>query len=123
MTMILIVDDSVSTRQIVSCMLKKAGYGVLEATDEHEALEKANRHEVHLVITDAQTPKADGLAFIRKLRAVPHYKFTPVLTLINASDPETKLSCHSSSAASWIVKPVDSTVLLATVTKALGKWH
>lgn len=123
MTRILIVDDSSSTRQMVSFTLKKAGYEVMEAANEQEALEKAYNYEAKLVITHIQIPQTSGLAFIRRLRAVTPYKFTPILTLTNASDVDNKPANGSHSATGWLIKPFDSRKLLMTVTKALGDYH
>lgn len=58
---ILTVDDSGSLRQMVSFVLRDAGYGVIEAVDGKDGLEKARKQTVDLVLTDQNMPGMDGL--------------------------------------------------------------
>ena len=120
MASILAVDDSASMRQMVTFTLKGAGYEVVEAQDGHEALGIAKTKTVNLVLTDITMPKMDGIALIRALRALPHYKFTPVLMLTTESAPEKKQAGKAAGATGWMVKPFNPEQLLATIKKVLG---
>jgi two-component system chemotaxis response regulator CheY len=77
-------------RQMVTFTLQGAGYEVVEAQDGEQALEIAQPTTVNLVLTDVNMPKMDGIALIRALRALPHYKFTPMLMLTTELAPEKK---------------------------------
>ena len=118
---ILAVDDSASMRQMVSFTLKGAGYDVVEAADGVEALHLAKGRSVNLVITDVNMPKMDGIALIRELRALPSYKFTPLLMLTTESGAEKKQVGKAVGATGWIVKPFNPDQLLNTVKKVLGR--
>ena len=120
MASILAVDDSASMRQMVSFTLKGAGYEVVEAQDGAEALGLAKTRQVNLVVTDVNMPKMDGIALIRALRALPAYKFTPMLMLTTESAPEKKQEGKAAGATGWIVKPFNPEQLLATIQKVLG---
>ncbi len=72
---ILIVDDSVSLRQVVKITLTGAGYEVLEAGDGVEALEVLQSHKANLVISDVNMPRMDGLTLLRTLKEKPDLKF------------------------------------------------
>jgi len=72
---ILAVDDSASIRQIVTFVLKGAGYEVIEAVDGQDGLEKANRHKVNLVITDINMPRMDGLELLASKKPSPFHTF------------------------------------------------
>ena len=78
---VLVVDDSGSFRTVVNLTLKQAGYEVTEAKDGQEAVEKIQTGKFNLVICDLNMPNLDGLAFTRKIKGMPAYKFTPVLML------------------------------------------
>lgn len=119
MANILAVDDSASMRQMVSFSLKSAGHSVTEAVDGEDALAKAKQGKVSLVITDVNMPKMDGITLIRNLRALPDYKFTPILMLTTESSPEKKQEGKAAGATGWIVKPFDPDQLLATINKVL----
>lgn len=120
MRSILTVDDSASMRQMVAFTLKGAGYQVLEASDGVEALHKAQSTKVDLIITDLNMPNKDGIALIRELRALPAYKFTPILMLTTESGDNKKQAGKAAGATGWIVKPFNPEQLLKTVTKVLG---
>ena len=120
MASILAVDDSASMRQMVTFTLKGAGYEVVEAQDGHEALVIAKTKTVNLVLIDITMPKMDGIALIRALRALPNYKFTPMLMLTTESAPEKKQEGKAAGATGWMVKPFNPEQLLATIKKVLG---
>lgn len=66
---VLVVDDSVSMRQMLSFMLTGAGYDVVEAGDGKEAVDKLNGGaKPNLVITDLNMPNMDGIALIKAVR-------------------------------------------------------
>ena len=120
MASILAVDDSASMRQMVTFTLKGAGYEVVEAADGVQALKIAKDRSVNLVITDVNMPNMDGIALIKELRALPNYKFTPLLMLTTESSPEKKQQGKAAGATGWIVKPFNPEQLLGTVKKVLG---
>ena len=116
---ILAVDDSPSMRKMVVSTLGRAGYDVLYADDGQEALEIAKTRAVDLVLTDINMPKMDGFTLIKELRAMPSYKFTPILTLTTESSTEKKALGKAVGATGWIVKPFNPDQLLATLRRVL----
>ncbi len=120
MPSILAVDDSASMRQMVTFTLQGAGYEVVEASDGEQALGIAKGRKVDLVLTDINMPKMDGIALIGALRALPSYKFTPILTLTTESTADKKQEGKAAGATGWIVKPFNPDQLLATIKKVLG---
>ena len=119
MAKILAVDDSASMRQMVAFTLKNAGHEVLEAADGREALEIARKTPVNLVLSDVNMPNMDGIQLIRELRALPNYRFTPILMLTTESAASRKQEGKAAGATGWIVKPFDPDQLLATVDRVL----
>ena len=87
---ILTVDDSVTMRQMIIITLAKAGYEVVEASDGVEALAVAAGRKLDLVITDVNMPNMDGITLVRRLRAQPAFKFTPILVLTTEAGQEFK---------------------------------
>jgi two-component system chemotaxis response regulator CheY len=117
---ILAVDDSPSSRKMVSFTLKSAGYEVIEAGDGEEGLKKAKAMKINLVLTDQNMPKMDGLTLIRSLRALPEHAATPILMLTTESSPEMKAQGKAAGATGWMVKPFDPQKLIEVVKKVLG---
>lgn len=116
---ILTVDDSASIRQMVSFTLKGAGYTVLEAVDGEDGVAKINGNEVHMVITDLNMPKLDGIGFIKKVRTNPKYKFIPIVMLTTESQAGKKQEGKAAGATGWIVKPFKPEQLLGVIKKVL----
>ncbi len=120
MASILAVDDSASMRQMVSFTLKGAGYTVVEAVDGVDALNKANTQKFDCVVTDVNMPNKDGITLIKDLRALPDFKFIPMLMLTTESGMDKKQAGKAAGATGWIVKPFNPDQLLKTIKKVLG---
>ncbi len=120
MPRILAVDDSASMRQMVTFTLKRAGFDVLQAVDGVDALGTAKKERVDLVLTDINMPNMDGFQLIRELRAMPEYRYTPILTLTTESTAEKKAIGREAGATGWIVKPFDPERLVATIQQVIG---
>lgn len=117
---ILIVDDSNSIRQSTAFVLSGSGYTVSEAEDGQTALDLIKEEKFHLVVTDINMPKLDGITLIKKAREQEAYKFTPILVLTTESQNEKMDEGKKAGATGWIVKPFTADKLLAVVKKVLG---
>jgi two-component system chemotaxis response regulator CheY len=116
---ILIVDDSVMVRQMVSFTLKEAGFEVVAAENGQDALNKLGGNAVDLIVTDLNMPVMDGITFIANARALATAKYIPILMLTTESQPEMKQKGKAAGATGWIVKPFDPPKLLAVIAKVL----
>lgn len=116
---ILAVDDSASMRQMVSFTLKNAGYHVVEAVDGVDAWDKAGKGDFHLVLTDQNMPRLDGIGLTRKLRENPKYKTTPILILTTESSDQMKQAGRAAGATGWLVKPFDPAKLIEVIGKVV----
>lgn len=68
---VLVVDDDVGIRRVLSLALTKAGLKVMQAADGCQALSllEARAHEIDLVVTDLDMPNMDGATLIAAVRA------------------------------------------------------
>lgn len=118
---ILIVDDSTSVRQVQNLVLGGAGYEVVEAVDGREALAKLDAgRPVHLVLTDLNMPRLDGLGLVRAVRGNAHHRLTPVVMVTTEFDEARKQEGRAAGATGWIVKPFTPDQLLAVVRRVIG---
>lgn len=115
----LIVDDSTSMRQMVSFTMKEAGFNVLEGANGQEALKRVEGQRVDVVVTDLNMPIMDGITLIRQLRAIPLYKFTPILMLTTESQDSKKQEGKTAGATGWIIKPFNPQQLLGVIAKVV----
>jgi two-component system chemotaxis response regulator CheY len=116
---IMIIDDSVSLRQVVGIALTSAGYEVLEACDGKDALAKLGGQRIHLIICDVNMPNLDGIGFLKAMRELPAYKFTPVIMLTTEAGEDKKREGQAAGARAWVVKPFKPEQLLLAVAKLI----
>lgn len=116
---ILIVDDSPSLRRIVRAALECDGYEVSESEDGQQALAVLRDTSPGLVITDIHMPVMDGLSLIREIRALPPFRFMPVLVLTTETGEEMKQRGRAAGATGWIVKPFHPDQLRQVVSRVL----
>jgi two-component system, chemotaxis family, chemotaxis protein CheY len=116
---IMIIDDSMSLRQVVGIALAGAGYEVVEACDGSDALGKLDGRKIHLMICDVNMPNMDGISFLKALRAVASYRFTPVIMLTTEAGEDKKKEGQAAGARAWVVKPFKPEQLLLAVSKLI----
>ena len=116
---ILIVDDSASLRQVVSIALKGAGYDVIEGCDGVDALRKLDGRKIHLIISDVNMPNMDGITFVKEVKKLANYKFTPIIMLTTESQESKKAEGQAAGAKAWVVKPFQPAQMLAAVSKLI----
>ena len=116
---ILIVDDSASVRQVVSIALRGAGYDVIEGCDGKDALTKLNGQKIHLIISDVNMPNMDGITFVKEVKKLPNYKFTPIIMLTTESQEGKKQEGQAAGAKAWVVKPFQPAQMLTAVAKLI----
>ena len=114
---IMIVDDSASLRQVVGIALRGAGYDVLEACDGRDALGKLKGQKVHLMISDVNMPNMDGISFVKAIKQIPAYKFTPVVMLTTESQDAKKREGQEAGAKAWVLKPFKPEQMIGVVQK------
>ncbi|AGX87867.1 response regulator [Candidatus Symbiobacter mobilis] len=114
---ILVVDDSASLRQVVAMALQGAGYEVLQACDGQDALRYLDGRKINMVVCDVNMPKMNGIEFVRAAKALPNYKFLPILMLTTESQEAKKEEGKAAGAKAWMVKPFSPASLLNAVSK------
>ncbi|RLT90452.1 MAG: two-component system response regulator [Alcanivorax sp.] len=117
---IMIVDDSASLRQVVSIALKGAGYEVVEAVNGQDALGKLDGRKINLVVSDVNMPVMDGISFVKEMKKMPSYKFTPVIMLTTEGSDDKKKEGQLAGAKAWIVKPFQPDQMLKAVSMLIA---
>jgi len=118
---ILVVDDSISTREIEISMLELEGYGVVGAVDGVDALEKIRGGRVDLVVSDLNMPRMDGLKLLENIRSDEALKSLPVVFVSTVDEPETRKKAAFLGADKYILKSsFEQDDLIATVRDLLA---
>jgi chemotaxis protein histidine kinase CheA len=118
---ILVVDDSINTREIEKSILESYGYKVDLAGDGLEALEKIREFKYSVVITDVEMPRLDGFSLTERLRNDEAHKDIPVIIVTSREKEEDKKRGIMVGADAYIVKGAfDQSNLLETVQNLIG---
>lgn len=117
--LIMVIDDSVSLREVVGISLRTAGYDVIEACDGRDALSKLNGRKVQLMICDVNMPVMDGISFVKEVKRLPNHRFVPIIMLTTESRESRKVEGQLAGAKAWVVKPFRPEQMLRAVSKLI----
>ena len=119
---VLVVDDEPSARALVSSLLAKRGYRVVEAEDGLAALERlASNPDVDLVVADLNMPRMDGLELVWALRDHDRTAALPVIVVTGEPDEILETQLLEEGADDYIRKPLDPRLFLARVESTVRR--
>ena len=116
---ILIVDDDDDVREVLSRVLRTAGYEVQEAGHAFAAVCALVREGADLILTDIKMPIVDGFDFIRELKAHEDTRRVPVVAVTGFDSPERRATALAAGCVGYITKPIDTGEFLNQVAKCL----
>lgn len=114
---ILIVEDEEIMRISLTDALTKEGYQISVATDGEEGWETFQRSNFPLVLLDLKMPKMDGIAFLRKIKAVSPETIVIMITAYGTI--ETAVQAMRLGAYDYVTKPFLVNELLLVIKRAL----
>ena len=120
MKTILVVDDEYALVESLTDLLEEEGYRVVSAANGKDGLARLVKENPDLVITNFMMPIADGLEFVRDLRALPAFRAVPVV-MMSASDMTVVLSNRRLKLSAFLSKPFQADELMRLVQKLIGR--
>jgi DNA-binding response OmpR family regulator len=117
---ILVIEDEEGVRNMVSRMLTKHDYTVLEAVDGLDGLRKIDQDPPDLIIADVMMPNLDGLTLVKALKRHRETKAVPVIFLTAKGDARSMIEGINVGAKYYVTKPFQMDDLLGKVSKVLG---
>jgi two-component system, chemotaxis family, chemotaxis protein CheY len=119
-TNIMLIDDSATLRLQVRRALSAAGFGVIEAVDGVDGLEKlAQNPDVRLIVCDVNMPRMSGIEFVTALAAQGGER-PPVIMLTTEGHPDMIRAAKACGARAWMSKPFKPDLLVAAAKKMTG---
>jgi two-component system chemotaxis sensor kinase CheA len=120
---VLVVEDSLTVRELQRSILEAAGYDVAVAEDGQRALELVESDDtIDLVVTDVSMPRLDGLALTAAIRAHPKRASTPVVIVTSHGSDDDRRRGLDAGADAYIAKGAyDQETLLTTVERLAGR--
>jgi len=109
MSTILIVDDQLTSRQILKQLVIKIeqDLSLHDYANPVEALAWTVKHPVDLVLVDYKMPEMNGIEFIRKFRLNPATSHVPVIMVTSIEDRNVRYQALEVGATDFLMKPVD----------------
>lgn len=117
----LIVDDQLSMRSLVRNGLQQIGItNIQEVGDGEEALRALITQPAHLIISDFNMPKLDGLGLLRAVRAHPPTQGSAFIMLTGRADPELVQRAVQFGVNNYLVKPFTVAQLKSKIEGVFG---
>ena len=116
-TTVMIVDDSVSVRHVVSNLIKNAGWQPVAAKDGLEAMEVIQRsaQPPDLILVDIEMPRMDGYELMSKLKGQEVYRDVPLVVLTSRAGEKHRRKALELGASEYVVKPYQDEALLGII--------
>ncbi len=116
---ILLAEDQKINRKIVSGLLSKYKWEIIEAVDGQEAFEKATTDSYDLILMDVQMPRMDGYEATRKIReSEGNSKHTPIIAMTAHAMKGDKEKCLAAGMDHYLTKPINT----AEVVKIINEY-
>lgn len=117
---ILIVDDDMGIRLLLSKFLQKQGFETVQAEDGLEAVEMAKEHHPDLIMLDVVMPRMDGLTAARLIKFYKPLSNVPIVFL-TAKDAKKEIDLAKAARADvYITKPFDVRQVIEVVGDILA---
>ncbi len=101
---ILVIDDSINSREIEKTILQSAGFQVQTAVDGIDGLEKLHSEDFQAVVTDLNMPRMDGFTLIENLRRDKAYSSLPIIVVSAYEEPASRKKAIGMGADRYLVK-------------------
>jgi chemosensory pili system protein ChpA (sensor histidine kinase/response regulator) len=114
---VMVVDDSVSVRRVVSNLIKSVGWQPMAARDGLEALElmQHSAQPPDLILVDIEMPRMDGYELITTLKGQEAYRDIPIVILTSRAGEKHRRKARELGASEYIVKPYQDQALLNVI--------
>ena len=118
---ILLVDDEPDVLEIVGYNLSQEGYQIFTAENGKEAVQKAKKHNPHLIIMDVMMPEMDGMEACEIIRKVPELNNVIITFLTARNEDYSQVAGFDAGADDYIAKPIKPKLLVSKVKALLRR--
>lgn len=116
----LVIEDSLTDREIISRCLYQGGFKVLTAQSGEEALTKISSHQPDVIVLDIVLPGRSGFEFCRELKATKRTNKIPVVLCSNKRTELDRFWGLRQGADAYLTKPVDGEAIVRLLKQLLS---
>jgi chemosensory pili system protein ChpA (sensor histidine kinase/response regulator) len=120
---IMVVDDSVTVRKVMSRFLEREGYNVVTAKDGVDALQLLQEDIPDLMLLDIEMPRMDGFEVAKNVRSSSRLRHLPIIMITSRTGDKHRQHALSIGVNEYLGKPYQEDVLLKTMEALLAKKH
>lgn len=117
--LILIVDDTQDTRELIRFMLELEGYRVVEASNGLDAVEIVRRERPDAIVMDMSLPAMDGCQTTRRIRREPGMAAVPIIACTAYNRWEWRGKAIVAGCTEFVAKPVEPEGLISILARYL----
>jgi chemosensory pili system protein ChpA (sensor histidine kinase/response regulator) len=118
---VMVVDDSLTVRQVTGRLLARHGYQVLSAKDGVDALEQLGETIPDVMLLDIEMPRMDGFDLARNIRADQRLARIPIIMITSRTAEKHRQHAMAIGVDHYLGKPYDEEQLLACIGECLAK--
>jgi Chemotaxis protein histidine kinase and related kinases len=118
---VLVVDDSISMRRLLSQLVIDAGYRALTASNGMDALQILRRERVDLLLVDMEMPRMNGLELSAHLRSQPDTQTLPIGMITSRSSEKHQHQAAQVGIDRYFVKPYRDDDVIEFIQQKLAK--
>lgn len=121
MRKILIIEDNDANIYLISFILKKYGYRIIEARNGEDGVVCANKENPDLILMDIDLPKLDGYEATRRIRALETKgRRMPIIALTSYAMAGDKAKAIDAGCTGYIEKPINPDTFISEIEKYLN---
>jgi len=118
---VLVVDDDITVRKLISHHLRNNNYNVFEATGAIEGFKKLDEQKIDMVLCDVTMDEMDGFTFCQKVRENEKYRVLPFIFVTAKNTLEDKSKAMEVGGDDIVTKPFDINELLLKVVSLIRR--
>lgn len=118
--LILVVEDTPDTRELIRLVLEREGYEIVEAERGDEAVRLAVETHPDAIIMDMSLPVVDGCQATKAIRRLPGFAHVPIIACTAHNRWEWRAKAIVAGCDEFVEKPIDFNRLGALLSRRLG---
>ncbi|CAB1078979.1 FOG: CheY-like receiver [Olavius algarvensis Delta 1 endosymbiont] len=117
---ILVIEDNEQNMYLITFILEKHGYEVVQAQDGRLGIELALASDPDLIILDIQLPEMDGYSVAQQLKANPRFRTLPIVAVTSYAMAGDRERVLRAGCTGYIEKPINPEMFMSQIEKFLS---
>ena len=119
-TKILVIEDNEQNLYLVTFILEKHGFEIIQARDGHDGIEIARDESPDLILLDIQLPVMDGYTVARELKKNMNKKEIPIIAVTSYAMAGDREKAIEAGCSGYITKPIDPETFISSIEQYLS---